>query len=247
MIGHVRRRLFRRRGGIHQIFGTPSSPTSSGSGIDSKFMGIQNVTLYRLPRRYGWASMTMFLFSLCALSIHRAWPRTEDLPAAVFMRTDQKISYLLGYPPCPDPSHPILPVDQTISGRHEACVSVQTAIQDFTVEVCPVSAVCNSFSVKIHRVNQTECERLEALDIPIQNGTRAEWLRWQSGPDSFLLRTSGAQRWASENSVYEGACNSRFDVSLSNGGQVWLELWWIYTVSRLTFGSVSDPMKATFR
>ena len=227
MFGHLRRRWFSRSGSSVRILA--DKDTSFGSTSSFPNDDIISVLPHRFTRRDRRTTLMVILSSLGALWIHRSWPRAEHLPIATFMRLDQKTSYLLGYSLCPDSSQPIVPVDQII-GAKQTCVSIETANLDFIVDVCPVSAVCNSFSVRIRRTNQAECERLEGLEIPVQNETRAEWLRWSKGPDSFLLRTTGAQRWASENSAYEGSCTSRFDISLSNGGQVWLELWWMYTV-----------------
>jgi len=49
--------------------------------------------------------------------------------------------------------------------------------------------------------------------------------------------------WGSEISVYEGNCTYRFDVSLNNGGPVWIELIWEYTVRLVAHKSPdhSDP------
>ena len=227
MFGHLRRRWFIRSGSSSRILGDkdPSfSPTSCFPNDEAP-----SAFSRRYPRRDRRTIFMVIFSSLAALWVHRSWPRADHLPIANFMRLDQKTSYLLGYSLCPDPSQPIVPVDQPISAK-QTCVTMETTNTDFIVDVCPVLAVCNSFSVRIRRTNQAECERLERLEIPIQDTTRAEWLRSDKGPDSFLLRTTGAQRWASENSAYEGSCTSRFDISLSNGGQVWLELWHMYTV-----------------
>jgi hypothetical protein len=80
------------------------------------------------------------------------------------------------------------------------------------------------------------CNAMESRNL-LEDGVqsteaRATWLKEMQGPDSFVLRTTGAQRWLAEDSVYEGQCTYRFDVSLSTGGAFWLELWHMYTVSR---------------
>lgn len=58
-----------------------------------------------------------------------------------------------------------------------------------------------------------------------------DWVGDAAGPDAFLLRASGGRRWAAEVGVFDGDCEYRFDVAVSNGGSVWLEIWHAYTVS----------------
>ncbi|KAJ9100474.1 hypothetical protein QFC21_003513 [Naganishia friedmannii] len=54
------------------------------------------------------------------------------------------------------------------------------------------------------------------------------YIKDELGPDTFMLRVSGGQRWTSEFPRYLGNCSWRFDVSLSNAGDIWLELWHSY-------------------
>lgn len=150
-------------------------------------------------------------------------------PSSLF---DHARSYFGSYVSCPDPNNPVLPVDLEIDqySTQFDCRLAPSNNTDFTIELCKVVNACNKFSVRIQRTNITECERMEALEVPASTPERLEVLRYARGPDSFLLRTNGAQRHGSEVSQYEGECSYRFDVTLSNGGPVWLELWWRYTV-----------------
>lgn len=162
--------------------------------------------------------------------INYAWPRAHQVPAAASMTNFNKLEYLVGRPPCPDASRPQAPVNQVIADRSGTCISALSADPSFLIEICPVGTTCNSFSVLVQRTNTAECDRLQSLKIPASDSSKEQWLRQEKGPDSFLLRTNGAQRWVSELSVYEGQCRSRFDVTLANGGPIWLELFWLYTV-----------------
>jgi hypothetical protein len=140
----------------------------------------------------------------------------------------QKTTSFFSRTVCPDPFLPTLPVNGQLGDVRTTCQPVSSSDSKFHVEICPVNLACNSFSVRI-----SECDRLESMEPPTNEGADTTgWMKYQQGPDSFMLRTSGAQRWVDESSVYEGSCSSRFDVSLSNGGAVWLELWFRFTVSR---------------
>ncbi|WVR09701.1 hypothetical protein IAU60_006777 [Kwoniella sp. DSM 27419] len=167
---------------------------------------------------------------LLSVWVHFAWPRVEHVPSSASMTLHEKTSYILGSVTCPTPDRPHVPVDKPIASSYvQSCTAVPSLDPAFRVEVCPVKTTCNSFSVRITRTDPVECARLEGMEAPVDDEKLAAWLYDSKGPDSFFLRTDGAQRWVSEMSVYEGACTSRFDVTLSNGGPVWLELWWSYT------------------
>lgn len=170
--------------------------------------------------------------------INHAWPRAHQVPTSASMNSLEKLEYLIGRPSCPDASRPQPPVDQVITDPSRSCFPVRSADPSFRIDICPVATTCNSFSVLVQRTETSECDRLLALDPPASSSSIKQWLRQEKGPDSFLLRTNGAQRWVSELSVYEGECRSRFDVTLANGGPIWLELFWLYTVSSL----IPDPM-----
>lgn len=165
-----------------------------------------------------------------------AWTTVDQanriFPSSVL---DHARTYFGSHVDCPDPNNPVLPVDTEIDQYSTSldCRFAPTSNTNFTIEVCKAIGACNKFSVRIARTNIKECERMEALEVPASTPERVESLRYDRGPDSFLIRTNGAQRHASEVSRYEGECTYRFDVTLSNGGPVWLELWWRYTVRSL--------------
>jgi hypothetical protein len=171
--------------------------------------------------------------------INYAWPRVQQVPSAASMRLHDKLGYLIGRSSCPHILTPHGTVDQAIEQRSRACFPISSADARFRIEICPVVATCNSFSVIIQRTDSDECERLQQIEPPVSSPESKQWLRERKGPDSYFLRTNGAQRWVSELSVYEGECRSRFDVTLTNGGPVWLELFWLYTVGALSVSSAS--------
>jgi hypothetical protein len=146
---------------------------------------------------------------------------------------------------CPDPYHDdLLPIDRELHSGSQTCYPASSATPAFDVEICASGRTCNAFSVRIRRTDQQECRRMEEMPVPASTEERQDWLRKERGPDSFMLRTSGAQRWGSEISVYEGNCTYRFDVSLNNGGSVWIELVWEYTVRlSIQYPSVDRPFR----
>lgn len=168
-----------------------------------------------------------FLFILYSTS---NWPQ-DQLNDSV-----KSLSAYVGTSACPNASNPILPVDTPLNPSQQTCTKVNSGHNDFDVEICPVRSECNRFSVRITRTDMNACNAMESRNL-LEDGVqsteaRATWLKEMQGPDSFVLRTTGAQRWLAEDSVYEGQCTYRFDVSLSTGGAFWLELWHMYTVSR---------------
>jgi hypothetical protein len=203
-------------------------------GADERRASLGGNTFGRRRRLY----VQILVFIAFGAWVNHAWPRVHRVPLAASMNGVEKLEYLFGRVACPDLSRPQIPVDQVIDNPSRSCFPVHSTNPDFRIEVCPVTAACNSFSVFIERTDTTECERLENIDPPVASSERKEWLRNKKGPDSFFLRTNGAQRWVSEASVYEGSCRSRFDVTLGNGGSIWMELFWLYTVGIPGFPSI---------
>ena len=116
--------------------------------------------------------------------------------------------------------------------RLTTCQAVPTNLTQFSSEICYDPNRCNTFTVRFRRTDATACEAMESAPVQISTDSSFEqFVRRERGPDSFLIRTDGAERWASEWSVYEGDCTYSFDVQLSNGGQFYLESWWSYQVS----------------
>lgn len=93
---------------------------------------------------------------------------------------------------------------------------------------------CNVFAIDIQRTDEERCRLAESRTEMSLDPEVMRYLKEELGPDTFMLRISGGQRWASEAPRYLGDCKWRFDVSLSNGGDMWLELWHSYEVRRLS-------------
>lgn len=92
---------------------------------------------------------------------------------------------------------------------------------------------CNVFAIDVQRTDEEACRLAESRTDMSLDQDVLRYIKEELGPDTFMLRISGGQRWTSEMPRYLGGCKWRFDISLSNGGDMWLELWHSYEVSRL--------------
>jgi len=207
-----------------------ASAGQSWSGHSAASHWLSTSTLTSLNRRRRLYAQIVLVIVIGAW-INHAWPRAHQVPAAASMTNYDKLEYLIGRPLCPDATKPQGSVNQIIADRPRNCFVAHSADPSFQIEICPVPTTCNSFSVIVQRTDTAECDRLQSLKVLATDPGTEQWLREEKGPDSFLLRTNGAQRWVSELSLYEGECRHRFDVTLANGGPIWLELFWLYTVS----------------
>jgi hypothetical protein len=187
-----------------------------------------------LGRARGTALYSLtFLIALAIYWSTTTWPSSNDFHGAENFSVNEKASYMLGVAPCPNPNLPLLPVNRPLDPATQTCSHIDL-VEDsgFQVEICPVKATCNRFSIIITRQDQDFCSEMEAREFNFTlSAEREDWMRNKQGPDSFSIRTSGAQRWAAEDSFYQGDCKYKFDVTLSNGGPVWLQLWHLYEVS----------------
>lgn len=102
---------------------------------------------------------------------------------------------------------------------------------------------CNIFAIDIQRTDPEACRIAESRTNMTTNSDVLRYLQEELGPDTFMLRISGGQRWTSEAPRYQGNCQWRFDVNLSNGGDMWLELWHSYEVSSslVSIGQLAHP------
>jgi hypothetical protein len=137
---------------------------------------------------------------------------------------------------CPDPARALkLPVDkplQDIDSWHTQRRHLVSQDPRFNITLLrPLHRPCNVFAIDIHRTDAEECRKAESRTNMTTDAGILRYLKEELGPDTFMLRVSGGQRWTSEAARYRGDCRWRFDVTLSNGGDMWLELWHTYTVS----------------
>lgn len=117
----------------------------------------------------------------------------------------------------------------------QTCHAVPSNHSSFSIEVCYTAHTCNQFTARIARTNQDECSDAESAPDPNEDPGITRWMREQMGPDTFYLRTDGAERYASVMPKYEGGCSYAFDVRLKNPGDVFLQIWWTEQVSYAHF------------
>lgn len=135
-------------------------------------------------------------------------------------------------PRCPTSASPVYPVDRPLHTGQQNCHDVPSSDTAFRLEVCWAPYTCHEFSVRIHRLDQEACAAYERLAHQRSHDPALVKMLQGSGPDLFMIRTNGAQRYASVDSIYEGNCTYRFNVSLSSAGPVWLDIWLVYEASR---------------
>lgn len=225
-------------------------------GIRLKWSSLVGLTSSRSRKRYGrcmgdaWASSArsartrplartagclVFLSALAATFLFLLVDRRPESTSDIFAVYRQTVSYITAAsasaPACPSPWSPALPVDAPLPLDQAECYDLPSSSSDFDLQICPQPAACNSVTIRILRTDAAACQRMESRVDAISDDLEVvSWMRDRVGPDAFLLRTSSGQRWASELGVYDGECAYHFDVALSNGGPVWLELWQTYSV-----------------
>lgn len=166
-----------------------------------------------------WSVVVFFLLSLALL------PREYHDIASIQSGTSR----------CPDPfTAQELPINKAISdvdtwfSEHQQLDSQDS---DFRISLSrSITQPCNVFAIDVLRLNQEYCKSMETRSNMSHDPEVLRYIKDELGPDTFMLRVSGGQRWTSEFPRYLGNCSWRFDVSLSNGGDIWLELWHSYTV-----------------
>lgn len=123
--------------------------------------------------------------------------------------------------PSPDSQPPPILHDRQIC----RALPSATGQNDFALQLCVDPATCNAFTLRIERTSQSACQLAQSAPDPSESKALSDWVRNERGPDAFLMRTDGAERYGSTWSTYEGNCSYRFDVSLHNSGPVYLEVW----------------------
>ncbi|KAG8976795.1 hypothetical protein FRC05_003145 [Tulasnella sp. 425] len=97
------------------------------------------------------------------------------------------------------------------------------------MELCYSSHSCNEFTFRIKRTNSTACMESEGAPNPSLDPELSKWIKENRGPDAFLVRTDGAERFATVSDSYEGNCSYAFDIRLKNPGIVYLQAWWTFS------------------
>lgn len=129
----------------------------------------------------------------------------------------------------------------------QTCTSMPSVDSKFALELCHEPAKCNSFTLRVRRKHQQYCKSIESAERKVSPDPELDaWIRRNLGPDTFEIRTDGAERVAGQAAVYEGDCRWRFDVQLRNAGPVWLSAWHTYEVRWLKL-SFSPCIRLTIR
>ncbi|KAE9411328.1 hypothetical protein BT96DRAFT_911943 [Gymnopus androsaceus JB14] len=110
--------------------------------------------------------------------------------------------------------------------EEQKCTQLQSRIPEFDAEICIAPGTCNEFTIHIWRVDQTECYNSEAVPDPSFIPEISQWMRTQRGPDSFYVRTDGAERYSNVLGKYEGNCSYVYDIRVKNPGDILLQTWW---------------------
>lgn len=117
----------------------------------------------------------------------------------------------------------------------QTCYPVPSNHHSFALEVCYTPDSCNQFTARIARTSHLECQEAEDTPDPSEDAALTRWMREERGPDTFYLRTDGAERYASVYSTYNGQCSYSFDVRLKNPGDTYLQIWWTEEVRSRAF------------
>lgn len=100
----------------------------------------------------------------------------------------------------------------------------------FSMSLSWSSQECYRFSVWIVRTSMEDCALAEQHS-PASDTAHGTYMSGR-GPDSFRLVLKGAERYASEEHIYEGNCRYRFDVTAGTAGPVGLKLYHLFEVRR---------------
>lgn len=120
-----------------------------------------------------------------------------------------------------------------IDHAQQECTPVNSKLPEFAAALCRVPDSCNAFTLRIWRTSELDCGVAEGAQDPFPSALSevTQWMRRERGPDSFYVRTDGAQRTGTVYNSYEGNCNYIYDIQLRNPGDVYLQAWWTEEVS----------------
>ncbi|KAJ7583977.1 hypothetical protein C8J56DRAFT_196072 [Mycena floridula] len=171
--------------------------------------------LFRPPQRL--AALAAFV-AILLISTFVLFRSSFHEPAAEYYHY-----YLAGRRTCPsvhDIGRPLL------DHSDQKCTSLPSRLDQFEAQICIAPRTCNQFTLRIRRVDQAECLAAESLADPSFLPDLSHWMRTQRGPDSFYVRTDGAERYATVYGTYEGSCSYTYDLRLKNPGEILLQTWW---------------------
>ncbi|KAI5834331.1 hypothetical protein K523DRAFT_412494 [Schizophyllum commune Tattone D] len=114
---------------------------------------------------------------------------------------------------------------RAIDHTKQTCVPLDSPSTVFAVSFCYERDAYDAFTMRVRRLNQEECARVEEQGPQADREDVREFVQTERGPDTFWLRVDGAERTSTQRSVYEGGCSYRFDVPVRNAGDLYVELF----------------------
>ncbi|KAG8951341.1 hypothetical protein FRC00_007306 [Tulasnella sp. 408] len=179
------------------------------------------------PSSQRWLKVTTMSLLFTTLASFLLFSKSK--PPARFHLQDTLPSSLLSPPDsCPSPYDVGRP---PMNREGQTCERIPSNNGVFGMELCRRPHTCNEFTFRIKRTNSTACTASEASPDPSRDPELSNWIKANRGPDAFLVRTDGAERYATVSDTYEGNCSYSFDIRLKNPGMVYLQVWWTFSVS----------------
>ncbi|KAF9976195.1 hypothetical protein BGZ73_008977 [Actinomortierella ambigua] len=108
------------------------------------------------------------------------------------------------------------------------CTSIESQHPDFSADICFSPYVCNEGLVRIRRRDRILCNAAETKTSISSNATHDAFHRQFSGPDSFYVVFSGAEKLAPPDWYHAGHCLYVFPFHISNPGRLSLEITHLY-------------------
>ncbi|KAL1689736.1 hypothetical protein GGG16DRAFT_57138 [Schizophyllum commune] len=117
---------------------------------------------------------------------------------------------------------------RAIDHGKQTCVPLGSRSEAFAVSLCYERDAYDAFTVRVRRLDQKACARIEERGPQVDDEEVRKLVRTTRGPDTFWLRVEGAERISTQSSAYEGGCSYRFDVPVRNAGDLYVDLWHAY-------------------
>ncbi|KAG0205255.1 hypothetical protein BGX33_008005 [Mortierella sp. NVP41] len=119
------------------------------------------------------------------------------------------------------------------------CTPIESEHSDFSADICFSPYTCNEGLVRVRRRDRLQCKEAN-LRYPISgNATHDAFHRQFSGPDSFHVVFSGAEKLSPPDWYHAGQCLYVFPFHTSNPGKLALDITHLYD----NFGAVVEQSK----
>ncbi|KAG0239333.1 hypothetical protein BGW41_007818 [Actinomortierella wolfii] len=176
-----------------------------------------------------WTACIIFLWLL--VPTHFGWTEYFRGPAVY-----SQISNRLGQPVCPT----FKPYDRQklLLLEPSECTPIESQHPDFNVDICFSPYVCNEGLVRIRRRDRALCKTAQLKSFISSNATHDAFHRQFSGPDSFYVVFSGAEKLAPPDWHHAGHCLYVFPFHISNPGKFTLDIVHLYD----NFGAVQEQL-----